>query len=164
MEIAQATTTGDIAVVRELFEEYAASLNLSLCFQNFSAELAALPGAYAPPGGRLLLARVDSVPAGCAALRPKGDRICEMKRLYVRPAHQGQGFGRRLAEMMISAARASGYDAMVLDTWPTMQSAIKLYASLGFVRCDAYYDSPVPGTVFMSLQLRAPDPDVVDSF
>jgi ribosomal protein S18 acetylase RimI-like enzyme len=149
----QATSSGDIAIVRRLFEEYAASLNISLCFQNFSEELAGLPGAYAAPRGRLLLALVDGVPAGCVALRPKEGPACEMKRLYVRPAQQGAGLGRQLVEAVITEARAIGYTSMLLDTLPIMQTALKLYESIGFARRSPYYPTPVDGTVFMELDL-----------
>jgi putative acetyltransferase len=157
VEIIQATTLADLVAVRQLFEEYAATLNVSLCFQNFPQELAGLPGDYALPHGRLLLARVDDAPAGCVALRPKEGRTCEMKRLYLRPGYQGAGRGRRLVEAAIAEARAIGYTAMVLDTLPSMQTALKLYESSGFVRREAYYATPIDGTVFMELQLGARD-------
>src|SRR5260221_13781456 len=114
--IAHANGTEDLAQVRALFEEYAASLGFSLCFQGFDRELAELPGRYAPPSGRLLLAHVDDVIAGCVALREIDDGICEMKRLYVRPRFHGQGVGRRLARAIVDEARAAGYTAMRLDT------------------------------------------------
>lgn len=145
----------DIAAVRRLFEEYAASLEVDLCFQNFSAELAGLPGAYAPPRGRLLLATEDGPPVACVALRPKTDQAGEMKRLYVRPGHQGRGLGRQLAEQVIAEARVIGYNSLLLDTLPSMQAAIKLYESLGFVRREPYFDSPVAGNVYMELRLKA---------
>jgi ribosomal protein S18 acetylase RimI-like enzyme len=153
VQIIQATSPGDIAVVRRLLEEYATSLNISLCFQNFSEELAGLPGAYAAPRGRLLIALVNRVPAGCVALRPKDGQACEMKRLYVRSAHQGAGLGRQLVEAAIAEARAIGYRSMLLDTLPAMQAALKLYESVGFVRRGPYYPTPVEGTVFMELKL-----------
>jgi len=152
-QIIEVTSADDLAAVRRLFEEYAASLKVDLCFQNFSAELAGLPGDYAAPRGRLLLALVEGRPAGCVALRPKGDRRCEMKRLFVRPGQQGRGLGRKLAGRVIAEARAIGYASMLLDTLPSMETAHKLYASLGFVRRDAYYPTPVGGTVFMELEL-----------
>jgi len=127
--IAPAVTADEIAAVRQLFEEYAAGLEVDLCFQNFSAELAALPGSYAPPHGRLLLARVDGAPAGCVALRPQCAHAGEMKRLYVRPDHQGIGLGRRLAERVLGEARAIGYTSLLLDTLPSMGTAIALYES-----------------------------------
>jgi putative acetyltransferase len=155
VQIVQTTSPEDIAAARRLFEEYAASLNISLCFQNFSEELAGLPGAYAAPRGRLLLALVDGAPAGCVALRPKEGAACEMKRLYVRPAHQGAGLGRQLVGAVITEARAIGYESMLLDTLPIMQTALKLYESIGFVRRAPYFDSPVDGNVFMELKLGA---------
>jgi ribosomal protein S18 acetylase RimI-like enzyme len=155
VKIVQATSPADIAAARRLFEEYAASLNISLCFQNFSEELAGLPGAYAAPRGRLLLAWVDGAPAGCVALRPKEGQACEMKRLYVRSAHQGTGLGRQLVAAVITEARAIGYESMLLDTLPIMQTALKLYDSIGFVRRAPYYPTPVDGTVFMELKLRS---------
>ncbi|SDS59193.1 GNAT family N-acetyltransferase [Opitutus sp. GAS368] len=153
MKIIQANSVEDIAAVRRLFEEYAASLQIDLCFQNFSTELAGLPGAYASPRGRLLLALADGIPAGCVALRPHDNQAAEMKRLYVSPKRQGLGLGRKLAEAAIAEARAIGYTSMLLDTLPTMQKAIRLYESLGFERRPPYFNSPVDGNVFMELRL-----------
>lgn len=153
VEICPATTPEQIAAIRTLFQEYAAWLRIDLCFQGFAEELAALPGIYAPPRGRLLLATGTGGPAGCVALRPAGDTVCEMKRLFVRAAHQGHGLGRTLAREAISSAKGIGYRTMVLDTLPFMQNAIRLYESLGFVRRPAYYDTPLPETIFMELHL-----------
>ena len=153
MQICQATTAEQIATIRDLFQEYAAWLRIDLCFQGFAEELANLPGAYAPPRGRLLLASTGDEPAGCVALRPAGEASCEMKRLFVRPAHQGRSLGRRLAEQVIAEAKAIGYLTMMLDTLPSMAHAIRLYEALGFVRRGAYYDTPLRETVFMELQL-----------
>jgi len=153
MQICQATTPDQIAAIRALFQEYAAWLRVDLCFQSFAEELASLPGAYAPPQGRLLLATAPDGPAGCIALRPAGSNSCEMKRLFVRPAYQGQGLGRVLAQQIVSDARAIGYSTMVLDTLPFMYGAIHLYTSLGFVPRPAYYDTPLQETVFMELKL-----------
>jgi GNAT superfamily N-acetyltransferase len=152
MQICQATTREQIVAIRALFQEYAACLRIDLCFQGFTDELASLPGHYAPPRGRLLLASSGNEPAGCVALRPS-NAVCEMKRLFVRPAHQGQGLGRRLAEYVITEARAIGYSTMILDTLPSMHRAIRLYEALGFRRRSAYYDTPLHETVFMELQL-----------
>jgi ribosomal protein S18 acetylase RimI-like enzyme len=151
--IAPATTPDDIAAVGQLFREYAGSLEINLCFQNFAAELAGLPGAYAHPNGRLLLARVDGEAAGCVALRPHAASAGEMKRLYVRPDRQGAGLGRRLVGQVIAEARDAGYTTLLLDTLPTMTAAIALYESFGFVRREPYYPSPVVGSVFMELRL-----------
>ena len=153
MNICQASTPEQIAAVRKLFEEYAAWLGVDLGFQGFANELANLPGSYAPPRGRLLLATDAGGPAGCVALRPMGETVCEMKRLFVRPACRGQGLGRALAQRVISEAQSIGYATMRLDTLPFMHGAIRLYESLGFVRCPGYYETPLRETVFLELQL-----------
>ena len=153
MNIRQATTEADIAAARALFEEYAAWLGVDLCFQGFAAELANLPGLYAPPRGRLLLALADGNVAGCVALRPLGDSVCEMKRLFVRPAFRGQGVGRMLAEKVVAEAKAIGYASMRLETLPSMRAATALYESLGFARIPAYYATPLQDTIFMELRL-----------
>jgi ribosomal protein S18 acetylase RimI-like enzyme len=146
--------------VRSLFEEYAASLDTDLCFQGFAEELAGLPGDYAPPGGRLLLALQDGQTAGCIALRPLNTGVCEMKRLYVRPAFRAHGIGRALVDRLIREARSAGYQHLRLDTLPSMTGAQALYRRLGFREIAPYYDSPVEGTVFLELQLigQARDP------
>ncbi|HEY3348804.1 MAG TPA: GNAT family N-acetyltransferase [Thermoanaerobaculia bacterium] len=147
--IRSADGAADVATARALFEEYQQSLGFSLCFQNFDAELAGLPGAYTPPEGRLLLAFADGAPAGCIALRKIGEEICEMKRLWVRPAFRGTGLGRRLAEGLMAEARAAGYRAVRLDTLPSMAAAQALYLSLGFLDIPPYNDHPIEGTRFM---------------
>jgi len=153
MKICQAVTPEHIAVSRTLFEEYAAWLGIDLSYQGFAAELAGLPGLYALPRGRLLLATTGGEAAGCVALRPLADGVCEMKRLFVRPAFRGQQLGQLLAGRVIEEARTIGYQTMRLDTLPQMQAAIRLYEALGFVRCAAYYETPLPDTVFMELHL-----------
>ena len=153
-QIFQATTDEHIHAARTLFEEYAASLGFSLCFQNFDRELKNLPGDYAPPNGRLLLALENDKLAGCIALRKLSDGACEMKRLFVRPAHRATGLGRFLAEKIIDEARKLGYTHMRLDTIPgKMDKAIALYKSIGFVEIEPYYENPVEGAKFMELKL-----------
>ncbi|HEY3039775.1 MAG TPA: GNAT family N-acetyltransferase [Pyrinomonadaceae bacterium] len=154
MKLIQATSDEEILQARQLFEEYAASLGIDLCFQNFDKELAGLPGAYAPPSGRLLLAKEDDLIAGCIALRKIGDGIGEMKRLYVRSEFRGQGLGRLLTEALLREARDIGYSRMRLDTIPgKMDQAIALYRSLGFRDIEPYYNNPVEGAAFMELLL-----------
>lgn len=152
-DIIQATTPSDLHEARTLFEEYAASLGFDLAFQGFDQELAGLPGDYAPPSGRLLLALQGDEVAGCVALRALEPGICEMKRLYVRPAFQGLGLGRSLTEAVIAEAVAIGYSAMRLDTVPAMLSARVLYHSLGFREIPPYRFNPVEGTSFLELRL-----------
>jgi putative acetyltransferase len=148
-----ATSAGDIAEARRLLEQYEASLDVDLRYQGFEEELAGLPGAYAPPRGRLLLAVDGSAPAGCVALRPLGDDVGEMKRLYVSPAARGRRVGRLLAETVIREARLIGYCRMRLDTLPSMKEALALYRALGFEEIAPYYASPVAGTRFLELLL-----------
>jgi len=151
LRIVPAADAHAIDRVRVLFREYERSLGVDLGFQGFEAELAALPGAYAPPRGRLLLALDGDDAAGCVALRPLGDDVCEMKRLYLRASLRGRGAGRMLAERIMDEARAIGYRSMRLDTLPTMKDAIAMYERLGFRqegyrrghyrRADGYVDA-----------------------
>ena len=142
-----------IADIAALFSEYAASLPVDLSYQDFSHELAGLPGKYARPDGRLYLALADGVPAGCVAMRRLDESRAEMKRLYVRASFRGHALGRTLAERVIADARALGCKALLLDTLASMHRAQALYQSLGFANTEAYYDCPVVGTVFMRLEL-----------
>ncbi len=147
--IVPVTTPGHLAAVRSLFGEYAASLPFALDFQGFAVELAGLPGKYAPPAGALLLLVDAAGPAGCVALRPLGEGVGEMKRLYVRPGRRGQGYGRLLAEAVVDEARRRGYRSLRLDTVPGMDAAITLYAALGFTPIPPYCENPVPGAMFL---------------
>ena len=146
-----------IDATREIFREYAASLAVDLCFQNFEAELAGLPGDYAAPSGHLLLAHVDGRLAGCGALRALSDadyaNACEMKRLYVRPAFRGFGLGRILAEGLLDEARRIGYSAMLLDTLDDMEAAREMYGTLGFSEIPPYYFNPIPGAHYLKADL-----------
>jgi len=156
MDIIHATSRQEIDKVRKLFREYETHLNVDLCFQQFEAELANLPGKYAPPSGTLLLATDGQRAVGCGALRKIGsltDRTCEMKRLYVRPEARGLEIGKRIARRLIQEAIGRGYTAMVLDTLDRLKVAIHLYESLGFVPMEPYYDNPLPGVVYLKLNL-----------
>jgi GNAT superfamily N-acetyltransferase len=153
VSIFQVITDKQVEQIRELFQEYAASLSIDLEFQNFHQELSDLPGEYAPPKGRLLLALYNDHPAGCVALREIEEDICEMKRLYVRPQYRGINLGKRLAERIIAEAAEIGYRRMRLDTLPTMTKAKQMYERLGFKEREAYRYNPVEGTTFMELEL-----------
>jgi len=154
LNIVHAHTAEDLAHIRELFQEYADALGFDLCFQDFETELAELPGAYAPPGGRLLLAQHGDKVVGCVALRPIDETACEMKRLYLRPEARGLGAGRALATAVIDEAREIGYFVMRLDTVPWMTTAITLYKSLGFRDIGPYRHNPIEGAKFMELALQ----------
>ena len=152
--IFQAESPAQIAHARELFLEYAQSLGFSLCFQNFDRELAGLPGEYAPPGGRLLLAEWEGQLAGCVALHALEPRICEMKRLYLRSQFRGKGLGRLLADHVIAEARQIGYERMRLDTIePVMKDAVAMYRRLGFKEIAPYRANPIAGALYMELRL-----------
>ena len=153
LNILPASSPRDIDIVRELFREYERSLGVDLGYQGFDDEVASLPGAYAPPRGALFIAFDTERPAGCVAMRPLGDDVCEMKRLYLRASLRGRGAGRALAQRVIDHARAAGYRRMRLDSLPSMNEAIALYETLGFTRIPPYYPSPVAGTVYMERSL-----------
>jgi GNAT superfamily N-acetyltransferase len=166
--IRQATTPDDIALTRALFVEYAQWLNVDLCFQGFDQELATLPGAYAPPRGRLLLAGLPNQACGCIALRPlEASPGCsggassptpagaagEVKRLYVQPDARNHGWGRMLVLALLAEARTIGYRELKLDTLDWMTDARGLYGKQGFRECAPYYLNPLPGAVYMALAL-----------
>jgi ribosomal protein S18 acetylase RimI-like enzyme len=151
LTIVAATNPAEMAEARALFLEYAAESRIDLCFQNFEAELAGLPGKYAPPSGLLLLARSDSGCAGCAAIRKLEDGICEMKRLFVRPAFRRHGAGKMLALELIDHSRRLGYSKMRLDTLSSMRPALDLYQALGFYRIPPYYANPLPEVIYLEL-------------
>jgi len=154
LTIIPAASPAQIAQARELFLEYAKSLGFSLCFQNFDQELAGLPGDYAPPEGRLLLAEYEGQLAGCVALHKLEPGICEMKRLYLRPQCRGKGLGRELAEHLMAEARQMGYQRMRLDTvQPVMKDAVGMYRGLGFKEIAAYRKNPMAGTLYMEVDL-----------
>ena len=147
-----------LAATRELFREYAASLAVDLCFQDFETELATLPGEYTPPNGQLFVAFVDGALAGCGAFRPLLDvdhaNACELKRLYVRPAFRRFGLGRLLAQRLLDEARRAGHSVALLDTLDDMEAARGLYASLGFVEVAPYYYNPIPGAHYLKADLN----------
>lgn len=152
----------DVPHLQRLFSEYASELSLDLSFQHFAQELEGLPGDYAPPKGELLLAVEDGLPAGCVAMRLLASRICEMKRLYVRPPYRRKGLGKRLIKAIIGVARRAGYSSMRLDTLSSMEAARFLYSAFGFRPIPPYYHNPLDGAEYMELDLqldlRQPDP------
>ena len=152
--ITEAISEDDIEHIRRLFRAYADWLNVDLCFQDFEAELASLPGKYASPRGRLLLARIGGEVAGCVGLRPLEEDICEMKRLWVEPGFAGHGIGRGLAQAIVAAGRELGYRAMRLDTMPErLKAAGHIYDTLGFEEIPDYYHNPLEGVVMFELKL-----------
>ncbi len=151
--IGGAASLSELEAVRVLFREYADWLGVDLCFQGFDEELATLPGKYAQPDGRLLLARDGTGAVGCIALRRFDATTGEIKRLYVRPAARGHGMGGALARQVIQAAREIGYRRLVLDTLEPMAGARRLYGLLGFREIPAYYANPLPGAIYMELRL-----------
>jgi len=170
LEVRDTVVPDELPLVRALFEEYASWLNIDMCFQGFAAELEGLPGAYAPPAGRLLIAWLDGECAGSIALRPLLSACCslgisklmhdspdtaEVKRLYVPARFRGRGVGRVLAERVIAEAKTAGYRRVCLDTLPTMSQAIALYRSLGFEPVESYYENPVPGALFFRRELMS---------
>ena len=153
--IRSAFSTEDFAIARQLFREYQAELGIDLCFQGFAAEVEGLPGDYAPPSGRLLLAFRDDVAVGCVALRAVDGARCEMKRLYLRPGARGSGLGRALVERLLSEARAEGYGEVVLDTLPSMAEAQRMYERFGFRDIPPYRANPVAGARYLGLRLES---------
>jgi putative acetyltransferase len=154
-ELLEADTRPRLQSIRTLFREYADWLKVDFCFEGFEAELASLPGNYAPArGGTLLLARRAEEDAGCVALRELASGLCEMKRLWVRPAHRGSGLGTRLVEAVVERATKSGYRSMRLDTLTRMDHAQRLYAKLGFRTVPPYYDNPLADAVYLEKALQ----------
>ena len=157
IELRRAETAAELTQAAAIFREYATSLVIDLCFQNFENELASLPGDYAAPTGYLLLAFVDGEAAGCGALRPLADvdyaNACEMKRLYVRPGFRRFGLGRMMAQALLDEARRAGYSAMLLDTLDEMQAARELYTTLGFEEIPPYYFNPIAGAHYLKADL-----------
>lgn len=150
IEFVQAQSAADIEDARRIFREYEQWLGLSLCFQSFEEELASLPGFYAPPDGRLYLAKIGSETVGCIGFRKLEEGVCEMKRLYLRESARGNGAGLELIEKVINEARAIGYAKMRLDTYPPkMGKAVSIYESHGFYKIAPYYDNPHRDTLFM---------------
>lgn len=160
LAISPARGDEDLAAVARLFREYQISIGTDLCFQGFEEELKTLPGAYAPPRGEILMARAGRATAGVVALRPlpnyegaANDGVCEMKRLYVRPAFRAAKLGRLLSERVIAESRRLGYRRLVLDTLKDMTAAQALYRTLGFSEIDAYYENPLEGVRYFQLAL-----------
>lgn len=153
MKIVPVESALQLAQVKSLFEEYWNSFGFTPCFQNFSEELAGLPGAYIPPGGRLALALLDAEPAGCIAMKPFDAGRCEVKRLYVRPAFRGKRVSSALMDWILAEARAAGYREMLGDTMPVMRQALEMYLRMGFEITGPYAENPTPGAIFLRLRL-----------
>ena len=159
LRVVPSVSEATLSQARNLFREYAMMPGVAPCVEDFEREVVLLPGLYAPPGGRLLLAMQDSAgnsgeAIGCAALRRFDQEACEMKRLYVRPAFRGQGAARELVKVLIGVARSIGYQRMLLDTLPSMQEAHKLYRTFGFQEIPSYQKNPIPEALFFELTLR----------
>lgn len=152
-ELTQARSADEIEIVRKLLREYQQGLGVDLSFQGFEAELDALPGSYAPPSGRLLLARHEGIPVGCVALQRISTSRAEMKRLYVPPSARGLGVGRQLVTQILAEAQAIGYSEVVLDTLPTMIDAQRLYEQFGFSDIEPYRANPIGGTRYLGKRL-----------
>ncbi|UCC78428.1 MAG: GNAT family N-acetyltransferase [Candidatus Zixiibacteriota bacterium] len=148
-EYLMAESDDHLAIAKQLFMEYARSLEFNLGFQDFEEEIAEMPGQYGPPDGCILLAFCDDVPVGCVALRKLEERICEMKRLYVKPEFRRLGIGRTLSVKIIDEAKRLGYDKMRLDTLSTMKEAISIYRQLGFHNIEPYRYNPFEHAVFL---------------
>jgi len=161
-EIIEATSTDNYTAGRILIEEYAATLGVDLCFQNFLEEIENLSKIYGAPRGCLLLARVNGECIGCVAVRYQGDAVCEMKRLYVQPQYRGTGIGRHLAESAIRCARQLNYSRIVLDTLPSMTEAQSLYGSLGFREVEGYYANPLRGVRYLVRDLTSGEPNIAN--
>jgi len=153
MQIRQVQTEAEMEMIRTLFREYVAFLNVDLCFQGFEEELSELPGKYAPPEGAILLGLINDEAIGCVALRKINEGVCEMKRLYVNPKARGTGLGRKLVDDIIAIAREYGYGLMRLDTLDTLTEAMNLYQRLGFRQIVPYYENPLPGAIYWELTL-----------
>jgi len=153
-KIIKVESKSEVEITRELFLEYAQSLDFHLCFQDFEREVTELPGEYAPASGSLLLLMSEGKAAGCVALRKIDRKVCEMKRLYVRPEFRGMGFGKKLTLTVIDEAKKMGYRFIRLDTVPSMKEAIKLYQFLGFKEIKPYRKNPIEGAIFMELELK----------
>jgi len=153
IDVRHATLPQDLDVVRSLFREYSQALGIDLCFQGFEAELAQLPGKYAAPTGRILLAWEGEQAVACVAMRPVDDISCEMKRLYVRPELRKRQLGRRMVDRILAEAKQAGYRRICLDTMPSMNAAIGLYTDLGFQQIEPYVFNPVEGALFLGREL-----------